>query len=207
VADYSLLLSGCTKGNAVPYTLGAGQSSKSACLYQIKYMSKDGVAITASASVLIDAYNHNKQYASTAEDAGSIDRKGKFYCQRALNHSTMELEGHQAASLVTSLPSSGSSDTIHFYSGWDIQRLARTVAEGVFDDVNFSNDVLDDDDTNEGSDLQSDSDDEVNELLRAVPPEVLLNDRYKTTPTVDLLSNTNDTTVENEDMLRCIGIL
>ncbi len=161
-------------------------------------MSKDSVAITASASVLIDAYNHNKQYASTAEDVGSIDRGGKYYCQRTLNHSTMELEGHQAASLVTSLPSSASSDAIHFYSGWDILRLARIVGESVLDDVNFSNDTLNDDDSSEGSNLHSDSEDEVNALLRAAPPEVLSNDRYKKSPTVDLPSNPNDTTVVNE---------
>ena len=160
-------------------------------------MSKDSVAITASASVLIDAYKHNEKYASTAEDADSTDRKGKYYCQRALNHSTMKLEGHQAASLVTSLPSSASSDVIHFYSGWDVQRLALIVAGGVVDDLNFGGEVLHDSDTSECSDQESDSDTEVNELLRAVPPEVLLHQRYETTATVDLLGNTNDTAFAN----------
>ena len=56
IVDFSRVLSGCTKGNAVPYTLGAGQGSKGASMYQIKYMGKDCVEISASASVLVDAY-------------------------------------------------------------------------------------------------------------------------------------------------------
>jgi hypothetical protein len=160
-------------------------------------MSKDSVAISASASVLVDAYKHNKKYASTAEDAGTLDREGKYFCQRAINHSTMELEGVQAASLVASLKSSGSSDAIHYFSGWDIQRLAQIVAEGIVHDVNFSHEVLDDDATNERNNQDTDSDDEVNDMLRAVPSVVLINDRYKNTPTVDLLDKPSDTEVDS----------
>ena len=33
IADFSLVLSGCTKGNAVPYTLGAGAGAKATSMY------------------------------------------------------------------------------------------------------------------------------------------------------------------------------
>lgn len=36
IADFTTVLSGCTKGNAVPYTLGAGAGSKAGAMYQIK---------------------------------------------------------------------------------------------------------------------------------------------------------------------------
>ena len=35
IADFSLVLSGCTRGNAVPYTMGAGIASKAASMYTI----------------------------------------------------------------------------------------------------------------------------------------------------------------------------
>ena len=36
IADASLVLSGCVRGNAVPYTLGAGNGSKGTAMYQMK---------------------------------------------------------------------------------------------------------------------------------------------------------------------------
>ena len=182
IADYSLVLSGCTRGNAVNYSLGAGQGSKSACLYQIKYMSKESVAIAAVQSVLVDAYNHNKKYASTAEDAGTQDRWAKYFCQRAINHSTIELEGVQAASLITSLRSSGSSDSINYFSGWDVERVARIVARGVIDDVNFGSEVLGGGPAHESDD----SDNEIAELQRGITAD--LSDGTTATPAIDLLN-------------------
>ena len=152
-------------------------------MYQIKYMSKECVAIAAVASVLVEAYNHNKKYASTAEDAGTQDRWGKYFCQRAINHSTMELEGVQAASLITTLRSSGSSDSIHYFSGWDVERLARIAARGVIDDVNFGNEVLDDDPSHESDDS---SDNEIAEMQRGIITD--LSDSTTATPAIDLLN-------------------
>jgi hypothetical protein len=97
VADFSLVLSGCTRGNAVPLQLGAGQGSKGASLYQIKYMGKDCVEISASASVLLDAYEHVKNYPSAAPDTGTLDHSAVHFCQRVINNAAMELEGVQAA--------------------------------------------------------------------------------------------------------------
>ena len=36
IADYNIVLAGCVRGNAVPYTLGAGAGSKAGSMYQIK---------------------------------------------------------------------------------------------------------------------------------------------------------------------------
>jgi hypothetical protein len=119
IADFSLVLSGCTRGNAVPYSLGAGQGSKSASLYQIKYMRKDCVEIAGSASVLVDAYKHIKEFQSTALDSGTKERQAKHFCERVIN-TGMELEAVQAAALVLGIPSSGASDPIQYFSGWDV---------------------------------------------------------------------------------------
>jgi hypothetical protein len=139
-----MVLSGCTRGNAVPLSLGAGQGSKGAALYQIKYMAKECVETAASATVLIDAHKHNKQYASTADDAGTIEREAKYFCQRVINHAAMELEAVQAAGIVLGLHSSGSSDSMQYFSGWDILRLARIAEKGHVGDVDFSNELIND---------------------------------------------------------------
>jgi hypothetical protein len=111
----------------MPYSLGAGQCSKSASLYQIKYMAKESFEIAASALVLVEAYKESKKYSSIAIDAGTMERDGKYFCQHLINLVTMEMDAVQAASLVTSLRSSASSDSIQYFSGWDVQRLARIV--------------------------------------------------------------------------------
>lgn len=139
--------------------------SKAANMYQIKYMTKACVEISASASVLLDALKHNKEYASTAVDTGTIDRTSKYFCQRAIHHSGMEMEGIQAAGIVTSLRSSGSSDVIHYYSAWDMQRLARIVSVGHNTDVNFIHEDLDssdNDSNNSDDDAGAAIDDEMN---------------------------------------------
>ena len=178
IADFSLVLSGCTRGNAVPLTLGAGQGSKSASLYQIKYMSKNSVDISQSASVLIEAYDHNVKYPSVAEDATTYDRIAKYFCQRVINHSAMELEGGQAAEIVLGERSSGSSDALVFFSGWDMQRLARIAAAGHASDVNFSNEEAHEEDDN--------ADNEPAELPPAIPTEATT--ISTNSDTIDLLS-------------------
>lgn len=194
IADYSLVLSGCTKGNAVPLTTGAGQGSKAACFYQIKYMSKESVEISASASMLMDAYQHNKIYLSTADDADTYDRQAKYFCQRVLNHACMELEGLQAAGIVLGHRSSGSSDALVYYSGWDVQRLARIASAGHAGDVNFVNEVMDDD-NQETNEIDDDGSNDVEQLRRAVASESMLCNAN--TGTIDLLSEFNTSQAKN----------
>lgn len=93
-ADFSDVLSGCSKGNAVPYSLGAGAGSKGCSVYHRSstYMGKKSVDIAASATVLIDALKHVKQHPSIAEDSGTVAREAMHFAQRAINHSAMELE-------------------------------------------------------------------------------------------------------------------
>ena len=151
IADFNICLSGCIRGNAVPYSLGAGAGSKGAAMYQIKYMGKNSVEISGGASVLIDAHKHVEQYPSVAEDAEAnpTERLAKHFCQRVVNTAALELEGVQAAALVLGIPSSGASDKIAYSSPWDVTKLARIAASGVPDDVDFSHEVDDDDDDDE----------------------------------------------------------
>ena len=100
IADFSEIVAGCTKGNAMICSLGAGTGSKATAMYQIKYLSKDSVEISAASSVLIDAHQHIKDYASTADDSGTVDRTAKHFVQRIVNSADMELEAVQAASLA-----------------------------------------------------------------------------------------------------------
>ena len=119
-------------------SLAAGTGSKSTAMYQIKYASKESVEISASGSMLLDAHAHNKEYASAAEDAGTEGREARRFAQRVINSAAMELEAVQAAGVVLGMGSSGSSDEIEYYSAWDARKLARIVADGVYDDVDFS---------------------------------------------------------------------
>jgi hypothetical protein len=77
-------LSSCTGANAVPLSLGAGAGSKSAAMYQIKYMGK-------------------------ADDSGEADRTARHFAQRALNHAHCELEATQCAGIVLGQNSPGAS--------------------------------------------------------------------------------------------------
>ena len=116
-------------------------------------MSKNNVDISQSASVLIDAFDHNAKFPSVAEDASTYDRIAKYFCQRVINHSAMELEGGQAAEIVLGERSSGSSDALVYFSGWDIQRLARIAAAGHTSDVDFSNEEAHEEDDNADNEI------------------------------------------------------
>ena len=52
-------------------SLGAGDGSKTAAMYQIKYMTKSAVDICAARSVIVDAHKHIKEFPSSAEDSGT----------------------------------------------------------------------------------------------------------------------------------------
>ena len=102
-------------------------------------MGKACVEISACASVLVDAHKHIKEFPSGAEDSGEAERTAKHFCQRAINHASMELEGVQAAGLVLGVGSSGSSNQNEYFSGWNMMNMARIVARGVREDVDLSN--------------------------------------------------------------------
>jgi hypothetical protein len=128
IADGSPTLSGCTGANAVVYLLGAGGASKSAAMYQIKYLSKESVDISASASTLVDAAIHNRDYESTADDAGEASRNAKYFAQRVLNSVNMELDSTQAAAMVLGHRSSTHTDLMDYHYGSDMAKVARQCA-------------------------------------------------------------------------------
>ena len=85
--------------------------------------------------MLIDAHKHIKEFPSGAEDSGEVERTAKHFCQRVINHASMELEAVQAAGLVLGMGSSGSSFYIEYYSGWNMWKMARIVARGELEDI------------------------------------------------------------------------
>ena len=99
-------------------------------MYQIKYMGKDCVQISASASMLLDALANIDEYPSSAEDTGTEDRRTKHFCQHVINKGCMELEAFQAAGVVLGVKSSGKSDAIQYYNGWEVVRLAKIASKG-----------------------------------------------------------------------------
>ena len=106
IADGSPTLSACTGSNAAVYVLGAGASAKNAGMYMAKYMTKDSVEISASATVLADAAKHNRKHISTADNNDDPERIAKYFAQRVLN-SNIEMGATQAASVVLGHSSSG----------------------------------------------------------------------------------------------------
>ena len=80
------VIAGCTKGNAMITSLGAGDGSKATAMYQIKYASKESVEISASASVLLDAHEHIKEFASKRKctECGQVGHRAdnKKKCMR-----------------------------------------------------------------------------------------------------------------------------
>jgi hypothetical protein len=53
VADFNLILAGCTGSNCVGYLMGSSANAKTVAMYLIKYMTKDDSKISSSASVFL----------------------------------------------------------------------------------------------------------------------------------------------------------
>ena len=161
IADYNIVMAGCVRGNAVPYSLGAGAGSKAGAMYQIKcvlppcgrrtsppnrhhqldaplsrrYMGKESVQISAAATLLADAHKHvhDPLTRSRAEDAGEPERNARHYLQHVLNASNMELEATQAAGIVLGMPSSVGSHSNEYHGAWDAVALAETASKSESD--------------------------------------------------------------------------
>ena len=168
IADFTIVLAGCVKSNAVPYHLGAGAGSKAAAMYQIKYMGKDSVEISASANVLVEAHNYVRDdlTASTANDTGEPERIAKHFAQHVINCSNMELEATQAAGIVLGIASSGGSDNIEYLGAWDLDKVASAAAESELDvdlshvpDEDEADDDMDHPELVTGSDTEEDDSD------------------------------------------------
>ena len=130
LADASMVLSGCVRGNAVPYTLGAGAASKGSAMYQMKYMRKESVDISACASVLEAARQAAvHKPTSSADDVGEPSRNAKHFIQHCLNHAHMELEGTQAAGVVLGVPSANGSKVLDYHSAWDHIAMALSACD------------------------------------------------------------------------------
>ena len=131
IADWNPVMAACTAGNAVPLTLGAGSASKATAMYSIKYMGKDSVNISASASVLHEAHRKVHDHPSSADDKCTAERTSKHFCQHVINHASMELEATQAAGVVLGIKSYGRSDDIDYHSAWDHVKVAAYAESGL----------------------------------------------------------------------------
>ena len=146
-------------------SLGAGDGSKTAAMYQIKYMTKSAVDICAARSVIVDAHKHIREFPSSAEDSGTVDRSARHFVQSIINKSTMELEAAQAASIVLQQASSTCADTLKFASLWELRTLACIVASGTYDDIDFTNALREEDADPNNDFLEPASEDEGHEDL------------------------------------------
>ena len=131
IADWNPVMAACTAGNAVPLTLGAGSASKATAMYSIKYMGKDSVNISASASVLHEAHNKVHDHPSSADDKCTAERTSKHFCQHVINHAACELEATQAAGVVLGIKSYGRSDDLDYHSAWDHIKVAAYAESGL----------------------------------------------------------------------------
>ena len=113
IADFSPLISSCLGCNNNPLNLGAGASSISVAMYQIKYMGKETTEIALASSVLVDAQKSIRDHPSVAEDSGSLGRNAMHFMQRILNSAESEMEATRAASIVLGLASSGAACCAH----------------------------------------------------------------------------------------------
>jgi hypothetical protein len=71
--------------NSACYLLGANEQAKSALFYLLKYLTKDGVALSNSLSVLRAARIHIDQFPSVAADTGTTQRTGQHFLTRVVN--------------------------------------------------------------------------------------------------------------------------
>ena len=151
-------------------------------------MGKDCVQISASASMLLDAIKNIEEHPSTADDTGTQVRRTIHFCQHAINKGCVEMEALQAAGVVLGVHSSGKSDAIQYYSGWDMVRLAKIASKGHAGDIDFRNEDLEGVDTY-CDDVHGGGNDGLNEVSdnqrRLVRSESIVNNDADTT--MDLL--------------------
>ena len=96
VIELSLIVSGVGRCNSNNAPLGAGTSSVSTSLYQIKYMGKETTEVSVAAPVLLDADKKVTRFESKADDAGTDTRRAMNFAHYVLNHASMELAATQA---------------------------------------------------------------------------------------------------------------
>ena len=68
VYDGNPTLGVCTGFIAVVYLLGAGAPAKKASMHMARCLTKDSAGVSASATVLADAAEHNREHPSTVDD-------------------------------------------------------------------------------------------------------------------------------------------
>ena len=108
--------------NTAPVLLGSRESSRGACFYLVKYLTKDSVALTNSLSLLADAKQHIEKYGSTAKDAGTKLRTARHFLQHAVNTYQAEVHITQAASLLLDCKASYCSERFVSLATWSLTR-------------------------------------------------------------------------------------
>eukprot|EP00966_Prymnesium_polylepis_P256539 5926351-Prymnesium_polylepis.1 len=152
IVQFNDVLTACVACNTAPYFLGGGESAKAAMFYmvqwwhsnsrhtmlylssplttaQVKYITKDSVALNASLAVLYDARMHIDLYPSAADDIGTAERTARHFMQRVLNRTNMELSDTQEAMMLLGNAAHGSSESFVHVNLWSAVTAARGAQE------------------------------------------------------------------------------
>jgi hypothetical protein len=120
VAQYCEAMSASLECNTAIYHLGAGTSARAASTYFAKYEVKSQYACNADLLVVISAAHDSiERYGSTADDAGTLERRSKHLVQRVLN-TGVERSATEAAMVALNQPAEIVGDSLVYVNGWDL---------------------------------------------------------------------------------------
>ena len=131
VVEHSPMLSAAIPGNSAIYMLGAEEQAQAAAMYIVDYMVKDANSLQATLSAGMMALDLSKKYKSIAEDAGEVERTGKYFIQKFISQysNTAEVSTTQAAAIVLQLPSSFSSIGFQYLFVKDMLAYVKDIIE------------------------------------------------------------------------------
>ena len=145
IADFSVAQAAVTGSNCVPLTLGAGAGAKVTAMYQIKYIVKEGDMIQVFASILMDAHERVRTFASTAVDSGPAERTALHEAQSIQNLAQIEMPLTRASCVAVGIPSSAKSHNTRYIHAWQHAMTALAASSSPSSQENEDDNGHDDD--------------------------------------------------------------
>ena len=123
VAETSPIIAAATHVHVNAQPLGAGRAAYSVAGYQSSYKAKETLDFSETLALMGDAITQAKEYGSTADNNGTIERLAIHTFQRAINKARFELNLTQAISVILNFRSDVCSQHFAYLWPWDAVKL------------------------------------------------------------------------------------
>jgi len=124
VTDFNPIITACTGCNTACMLLGNTVQARNAIFYLVKYLHKGGTSLVESLPLYVEALRRVERYPSVAEDAGTAERKGRYFLTTLLNKlsGAIEVSGQLASAALLGVRSEWcSSEARYLYASAAIE--------------------------------------------------------------------------------------